>query len=920
MGEKLVIGPFNRGLRNDRPPFMIDNDSFPTLINAYQWRGRVKRKRGTSLLGRLKRQVTVNQFTDPIGVAILNPVPIAPGSINILAVASGEIYTDPNKNGILVGSLGDPGTINYKTGRISLPAEGLTQITGTFDYYPLLPVMGLREFAYNTTQYPGTIAFDTVYSYNINVTAPYDIYDVSFFKNPPVSLALPGYVRKAAPTALTWNGTNYQQFWTTNYQGAMWATNGVRVPFVENISHIGMQFDPITGAAYAGQPAPLGPPAIVTFSVAASPAIIGDFVFINEILGMTGVNFQTGYVVAVGAGTVTVEFPNSIVAGAYGGGGIMQYLTTRKDATLDCIRWYDGDPTLLQGEKGWVNFCPPLINPNSPPVSIGDLPTNNPDGTIIQYYLVGAKMVLQFKDRLLAIGAVVQASNGLPKYVQDTVIFSQNGTPYYTCSFVEPASGFAVANIVFQPILLPDNQSATCNSWFVNSTGFGGTATAGLDESINTCSSNEDILVMGFTTNQTRFVYTGNDILPFQFYLVNSELGSGSTFSAINMDAGVITRGTRGYILTSQTNAQRIDLEIPDAVFEIQLISNGSERVTAIRDYINEWIYFTYPNNTSGYVYPTSTLQYNYRDNSWGLFNESYTTYGIFKRLTGFTWLTVPWTWDTWNQAWNAGNYNTLQPQIIAGNQQGFVIVREANNTFEGASLQIADIVGNLITSPDHCLSIGDFIYITGATGTVAAQVNGKIFMVATTPDKDTFTINAAIAAATYNGAGLITRIYRPFIATKQFPVSWSSARKTRLGPQQYLLSKTEKAQTTLLIYLSEDEIVAYNNPSQVLNSGLTFSAVLYTCPESSNLGLTPANTNLAMLNTFTADGTISNNQSQIWHRVNTSLLGDTIQVALTLSDAQMSTLDDDGNFISQFAEIELMGIIMDVSPSGWLA
>src|SRR5208337_3750066 len=54
MGEKLVIGPFNRGLRTDRPAFMIDNDSFPTLINAYQWRGRVKRKRGTSLLGRLE--------------------------------------------------------------------------------------------------------------------------------------------------------------------------------------------------------------------------------------------------------------------------------------------------------------------------------------------------------------------------------------------------------------------------------------------------------------------------------------------------------------------------------------------------------------------------------------------------------------------------------------------------------------------------------------------------------------------------------------------------------------------------------------------------------------------------------------------------------------------------------------------------
>jgi len=55
MGEKIVVGPINKGIRSDRTAFVIDNDSFPTLINAYQWRGRIKRKRGTSLLGRLKR-------------------------------------------------------------------------------------------------------------------------------------------------------------------------------------------------------------------------------------------------------------------------------------------------------------------------------------------------------------------------------------------------------------------------------------------------------------------------------------------------------------------------------------------------------------------------------------------------------------------------------------------------------------------------------------------------------------------------------------------------------------------------------------------------------------------------------------------------------------------------------------------------
>ena len=48
MGNKLVVGaPFTKGLRNNVTAFNVDNDNFPRLLNAYQWRGRVKRKRRT---------------------------------------------------------------------------------------------------------------------------------------------------------------------------------------------------------------------------------------------------------------------------------------------------------------------------------------------------------------------------------------------------------------------------------------------------------------------------------------------------------------------------------------------------------------------------------------------------------------------------------------------------------------------------------------------------------------------------------------------------------------------------------------------------------------------------------------------------------------------------------------------------------
>jgi hypothetical protein len=178
-----------------------------------------------------------------------------------------------------------------------------------------------------------------------------------------------------------------------------------------------MQYKPIiTVTVTAG-----GPPAIANIQITAHGLVVGDFVFINEVVTTTGINFQTGYVIAViDANNVTVEFPNATIAGN-GTGGIAQYLTNRSDITKDCIRWYDGDPTtgavippVLTGNLGWVNFAPPL---SQAVFSIGDLPR-------AQYYLAGARMIVPFKDRLLFIGPVIQTSAANSQvYLQDAIIY-----------------------------------------------------------------------------------------------------------------------------------------------------------------------------------------------------------------------------------------------------------------------------------------------------------------------------------------------------------------------------------------------------------------------------------------------------------------------------------------------------------------
>lgn len=898
MGEKIVIGPINKGLRNDVTPFVIDNDSFPTMINAYQWRGRVKRKRGTSLLGRLQRffnststsynsgSVTITLNGSGVGniltgFSLQANGNIVPGSVTITDTIGVVVYTDP----ALDGNLSPSGTINYATGVITIAAAAGNTVNAVFLYYPDLPVMGLEELKLSVTNFPGTLGFDTKYSYNINIAFPYPIYDVSFYKNPPTATYV-GYTQKSVVTPTSWNGQDYQQFNTTNYQGALWATNGVTVPF--SPTNVGMQFKNITNFVTVLA----GPPATATVTIIGHGLSVGDFLFFNEIVGMLNasnvstINFQTGYVIAVvDPNTVTVEFPNATLAGAYTSGGIAQYLTNRSDTTVDSLRWYDGDPTdgnattpSLTGNLGWVNFAPPLSRSD---YSISDAPAD-------QYYLVGAKVILPYKDRLLFVGPVIQtSSSGSQIYLQDTVIYSQNGTPFYTASFTGDPSSSAT---VFNPILVPANQTATPTSYWEDQTGFGGFTAAGLDQIIHTASANEDVIIMGLDRCQTRFVYTGNDLLPFLFYTINSELGSGSTFSAINMDKGIISCGSRGIIITSQTQAQRIDLDIPDQVFQFDLTANGPERITAQRDYINEWIYLTYVCNEFESKFPNQTLQYNYRDQSWALLNESYTTYGQFRRQTGFIWSTVGTvypTWNDWNDPWDAGTSTLEQPEVIAGNQQGFVLFRD-EGTGEGNSLYIQSISGSVITSPEHGLNTDDYIIIHSALGTIGNEINGKIFKIVVNT-ANTFTLNPTIGSGTYFGGGVILRMYNIFIQTKQFPVAWGISRKVRLGAQQYLLTKTATGQITLLIFLSQNNAGAYNTGSLVpdissVNNSLIYSTVLFTCPESTNLGLTPANINLQ---TPTASA-----QEQIWHRINTSLIGDTIQIGFTLSDEQMRQLE----------------------------
>lgn len=925
MTTKIMVGQFSKGLRNDVTAFNVDNDSFPTLTNAYQWRQRIKRKRGTQSFTRFSRffnSLNTNYFYNPgntsfeldsgegnllTGFTDLTTIgypSLVPGTIKINDETATLTYTDDSDGNLVISpSPTVLGYVNYATGSFIIIGAASDIVDARFSYFPGLPSLGLEPFVQDSSTFPLELGFDQTYAYNILLSqtssvpeSPYLSYSVSFYNNLPTS---GGYTQKTLFTPVNWNLQNYQQMWTTNYAGALWAVPGIDSPFSGN--SVGMQFKLCASVTYAS-PISL----TITITEMQESLVKGDWVFINEVTSSndmtTGVpyavtvNLQTGYVSTDPTNdgtttTLTVVFPTATIADQTYGAGMLQYLTNTAYPTKDCIRWYNGAPTSIPPSstrifgKGWVNFMPPL---SLSAFGVGDLPPK-------QYYLVGSRMVVPFKDRLLFFGPIVQTSNGSPIYLQDSVIYSQDGTPYYTASFpasTSPPLYPPLTGIAYTSQLVPANQTGTPVSFIGDAFGYGGESTPGYARPITSVSINEDALIVGLSDRQARLLFTGNDVNPFNFYIINSELGSDSTFSTITLDRGVLSMGGRGLILTSQIASQRIDLEIPNEIFSTDLLNQGAFRVCSQRDFQNEWVYFSYPSNQSGVsIYPDTTLQYNYREQTWGLFYESYTTYGTVRVVTGDTWLTWTNPWGTYTDPWTSGQTTLEQPQVIGGNGQGFVLIRGVG-TDEGYSLFIQSIDGSEITSPNHNLNENDYIVINNCIGTVGTQINGKIFQV-TDVTQDTFNVFPPIQGSwTYTGKGLITRLYIPLIQTRQFPTAWELGRKTRLGAQQYLLTKTDNSQITLYIYLSQDSATAYNAgllvPSdEATNGSLIYSTVLYTCPESINLGLTPFNVNLQMTqdNTFGSSGSL-----QIWHRVNTSLIGDTVQLGLTLGFDEMTS------------------------------
>jgi hypothetical protein len=711
MTSNFLIGTIDEGITTNTKPWATPKDSWEVLMNMYQWRGRVVRKTPYTLLGQLSFQIssqvvgaseqnfTASLFT----VFTLAAVTIVP-SFTIITVNGGANYTlreDPNNPGSIIQTSGAGaaflnGSINYLTGALVLNFSSNPggNVVITFSYAYGLPVMGLSTRELFELNEQDSIAFDTIFAYRFSNTSNQYI---------PLPSIMP----------TQWSGTNSQFFFTTNYAGAFWETN----------SKPGLHGWSVT--AFAGS-AGVGTLATVNVSSAGNNAQVGDYVhFINldpSLLGNSGILA----IVTVAGNPFTVKavgFPSipsnlSTVFTWTNGITATGFVLDSMQAISgqDGIRYYGS----LTNGTGWANYNPP-IDPNN--------------------VLVGALLIFPYRGYLVFLNTTEgnEQAGQIFNY-GNRARWTQIGTPYYS----EPVPS------------VPNPQTFQIDAVRDDLFGKGGANDAPTQEVIIGASFVRDILIVFFERSCWRLRFVNNAQNPFVWERINVELGSSATFSTIPFDKGAMAIGERGIIVADANDVARIDDKIPDTVFDIRIKNDGMQRVHGIRTFRTRLNYWTMPlaANATG-IYPDLVLVYNYETNTWAQFDDCFTCFGYLYAFNDMTWADLTQAWSTYDDiTWGGGEVESGFENIIAGNQQGFVLKLEGKpentnsnpNFLNGASLRIDSITNgtpSTFSSLDNNLPDGSWIVLSGIAGTTdisGVTLNGRSFKV----------INPGNAASTF--------------------------------------------------------------------------------------------------------------------------------------------------------------------------
>ncbi len=461
-------------------------------------------------------------------------------------------------------------------------------------------------------------------------------------------------------------------------------------------------------------------------------------------------------------------------------------------------------------------------------------------------YMNTARILVPYKNRLLAFntyeGTTIPGQN-----YDNRVRWSQIGSPL------------------------------AADAWRSDLRGKGGGLDAPTSEAIITVEFVKDTCIVFFERSTYELKFTQNEVQPFAWQKINTELGAESTFSIVPFDRVALGIGNSGIHACNGSNVERIDNKIPDEVFKIHSVDQGIFRVVGIRDYNTEMVYWTFPDETTtaAQPYPNRVLLYNYANGTWAFIDDSITFLGYYQSPTGVTWDSNIITWDD-EVSWNSATLAAETRKVIAGNQEGFTFLIDANHPRNAPSLQITDLLvtDNYLTvgAANHNLRAGDYILISGITGTGnLSLLNYVVYIVVTIGSPNEFTaayLGDDVIAGTYSGAGLIQKVSNINIWTKEYNFYAQQGVNAYVSKVDFMVDSTATGQIQVGYYVSTGIAPLLQNSNSTGTGSLLGTGNLDTFPYP----LIPSEAN----------------SSRLWHPVYLQADGECIQLQLTMSDEQM--------------------------------
>ena len=461
----------------------------------------------------------------------------------------------------------------------------------------------------------------------------------------------------------------------------------------------------------------------------------------------------------------------------------------------------------------------------------------------VENKLVTCKIIISFKNRLLALNTI-ESIDGSNKNFANRCRYSQNGDPFDTDAWQE-----------------------------ITPAGRGGWIDAPVKEQIVSAQLLRDRLIVFFERSSWELVYTGNQITPFVWQQINSELGVESSFSSVPFDGAVIGIGNVGIHACTGASVDRIDNLIPDEVFNIKNTDSAVNRVYGIRDYFSEMVYWTFPTDTK---FSKKILAYNYAMGSWAFFDDSFTCFGYYQPSESKTWEISELKWLEYSEPWKDPQFKAQYRTVAAGNQQGFVSIFNVGLERNAPALSIANISGseNEFVVIDHTLSNGDYVLVENISSDFALFeiLNDKIFQVEFVDDDTIKLLNEngsyidIGAGDTYFGKGTISRVSQIDIETKEYNFYREKGASVEVSKVDFFVDKTAKGEVTVDYFTSSSDISLRGDSAvskSIMGNG-TLETFAYPTV------------------------TLEASQTRVWHPVYFQAHGDDIKLRIFLTPAQM--------------------------------